>query len=101
MPMFRKKPIITEAIQWRHNTIAAINEIAKFIGYEPRHNDANLESEMRLILSNTGQEVSLGDWIVRNIKGEFYRLTPETFNAVYEEIICCKQCTDIDNNTHP
>ncbi len=86
---FRKKPIVIEAIQWRYDTIANIDEIAKFIGYRPKYHDATLSIEKRLIIQTLEgiSQALLGDWIIKGIKGEFYPCKPDIFKETYGEIV--------------
>ncbi len=85
---FRKKPIVIEAVQWKDDTIVNIDEIEKFIGYRPKHNDANLNEDKKLTIKTLEGEhkASLGDWIIKGVKGEFYPCKPDIFEATYEEV---------------
>ena len=84
---FRKKPI--DAIQWKYDTIANINKIKEFIGCKPEYYGSTLTSGKYLIIKTLkGRlEVSLGDWIIKGIRGEFYSRKPDIFNETYEEIL--------------
>jgi len=78
MPLFRKKPVVIEAIQFEGN----FDEIEQFCGgdAEWRGNElvvATLEGPLR---------ASNKDWIIKGIKGEFYPCKPEIFDATYEEV---------------
>ena len=85
---FKKKPVEIKAIQWRYDTIANIDEIEKFIGYKPKYCDAVLSSEKRIIIKTLEGEhkASLGDWIIKGIKGEFYPCKSDIFEETYEEV---------------
>jgi hypothetical protein len=76
---FRKKPVVIDAVQWTK----AMDE-----GREPwpapvcRVNDSRpfiktLEGDMT---------VSIGDWIVKGVAGEFYPCKPDIFEATYEAV---------------
>lgn len=88
MQKFRKKPVVVEAIQWRYDTIANLNEIEKFIGYKPHYRDAVLTSKKRITIKTLEGEhkASLGDWIIKGVKGEFYPCKPDIFKETYEEV---------------
>jgi hypothetical protein len=80
MATFRKKPVVIEAVQW---TGKNNNEIADFypdvcgaLG-TPDLFVSTLEGDMR---------VSVGDWIIKGIKGEFYPCKPDIFAATYEAV---------------
>ena len=73
---FRKKPVVIEAVQftgeqpWPEGVYASSN---------PRERDTpvcwTLEGPLH---------VSVGDWIIRGVKGEFYPCKPDIFAATYE-----------------
>lgn len=79
---FRKKPVIVDAIQWTgHNTDLVMS-------FFKEHNQQayygidyiaipTLEGEMR---------ASIGDWIIKGVKGEFYPCKPDIFEQTYEGI---------------
>ena len=96
----RNKPVIIEAIQWKYDTIANIDEIGKFIGYIPKYCDATLTSEKRIIIKTLEGEhkASLGDWIIKGIKGEFYPCKPDIFKETYEEVKKCSSCQQTTND---
>ena len=76
MPMFRKKPVVIEAIQFRGN----FDEIEVFTGGDAEFRDgelvvATLEGPLR---------ASPNDWIIKGVKGEFYPCKPDIFAATYD-----------------
>jgi hypothetical protein len=74
---FRKKPVVIEAVQYKIGwTHPAICNKADAPGIAGPHIHT-LEGAM--ILSNY-------DWIVKGIKGEFYPVKPDIFEATYEEV---------------
>ena len=82
MTMFRKRPVVIEAVQYTGRNAtdilvwSAVPEITEdlFGGIEI----ATLEGTMR---------ADAGDWIIRGIKGEFYPCKPDIFEATYEEVV--------------
>ena len=82
MTMFRKRPVVIEAVQYTGRNAtdilvwSAVPEITEdlFCGIEI----ATLEGTMR---------ADAGDWIIRGIKGEFYPCKPDIFEATYEEVV--------------
>lgn len=106
MPMFRKKPVTIEAREF--GGIAA--EVREVCGWIERDNVTTLEDSPEglalkaeyglrdgltvAIDPATGALViptleglmraTLGDWIIRGIKGEFYPCKPDIFAATYE-----------------
>lgn len=79
MAKYRKKPVVIDAIQWNgRNEIA----VSKFIG-------GNLEmgDETLFIQTLEGKmEASVGDYIIKGIKGEFYPCKPDIFEKTYEPV---------------
>lgn len=78
---FRKKPVVIEAVQWNCD-IESEAEIMKM----------GLTCEGMSTLSNhliiptlEGNHVaSIGDWIIKGVKGEFYPCKPDIFAMTYE-----------------
>lgn len=79
---YRSKPTIKEAIQWTGDNF---HHIAEFCGL----NKINITADMQTIVIPTlegSMGASIGDYIIRGIKGEFYPCKPDVFNLTYEEI---------------
>lgn len=94
MSKYRKKPVVVEAVQFS-------NELAFYahISIPQEFKDAccvkddvrgalvirphihTLESE-----AHGAQYITLGDWIIKGVKGEFYPCKPDIFDATYELI---------------
>lgn len=97
MPIYRKKPVEIEAIQW-DGSISCADTIEKWSGgatrcegYFPEvagFGDARdmvigifvktLEGEMR---------ADPGDYIIRGVKGEYYPCKPDIFDATYDHVM--------------
>jgi len=76
MPMFRKKPVVIEAIQFNGN----FDEIEKFVG-----GDAEFRGSELIVATLEGPlHASPLDWIIKGVKGEFYPCKPDIFTATYE-----------------
>lgn len=76
---YRKKPVEVEAVQW---TGFNIKEIANFT----EGNMAINEDNQLCIFTLEGVHLaSVGDYIVKGIKGEFYPCKPDIFEKTYEE----------------
>lgn len=83
MSKFRKKPVVIEAVQF---TGRNDNEVADFIGdngYDPIDRGPSwvihtLEGDMN---------VSIGDWIIKGVQGEFYPCKPDIFEQTYELVV--------------
>lgn len=75
--LFRKKPVVIEAIQF---TGSNLEEIKKFAGKFVEDGGDEL-----VISTIEGPLVaSPKDWIIKGIVGEFYPCKPHVFEATYE-----------------
>lgn len=91
---YKKKPLVVEAIQW---TGKNFDEVARFVGddfgykkaYEDEQERAQKYGEYtvrefdgnELIYS---EQAIVGDWIIKDVKGEFYTCKPDIFEATYD-----------------
>ena len=79
MPNFRKKPVTIEARQWNG---ANFSDLLDWIKPAARQ-----EGSIVIIPTLEGDhEASLGDWIIKGVKGEFYPCKPDIFEATYEPV---------------
>lgn len=77
MPMFRKKPVVIEAIQF---VAANFEAIEMFVGGDAEFRDGEL-----IVATLEGPlHASPNDWIIKGVKGEFYPCKPDIFAATYE-----------------
>ena len=66
---FRKKPVVVEAIRWD----GQLDRIGRFMGGTAT---VSMTDHAVLIDTPEGQmKARIGDWIIRGVKGEFYRCT--------------------------
>jgi hypothetical protein len=79
MPMFRKKPVVIEAVQF---IAANFNEIEEFVG-----GDAEFRGSELVVATLEGPlRAAPNDWIIKGVKGEFYPCKPDIFEATYEAV---------------
>ncbi len=82
MAQYRKKPVVIEAIRWMGNN-ASTDEIKRFCPSVIIHPATGypiiptLEGEML---------VTVGDYIIKGIKGEFYPCKPDIFESTYDKV---------------
>jgi len=80
---FRKKPVVIEAVQW-DGTPASSQAVVNFAGgaitWWFNHNTMQCDTLEGPLA------VSVGDWIIRGVKGEFYPCKPDIFAATYEPV---------------
>ena len=81
MAKFKKKPVVIEAEQFTdENKDRCFNFVtgtkgADFVDGKPVLIIQTLEGDMT---------ATLGDWIIKGVKGEFYPCKPDIFEATYE-----------------
>jgi hypothetical protein len=86
---YRKKPVVIEAIQW---TGENLREIIAFIGLHPsalkwtwEEYEKVVKAEGLKIFTLEGPHMAtVGDFIIKGIKGEAYPCKPDIFAATYE-----------------
>lgn len=85
---FRKKPIIVEAVQLPYSTHWEWPEIAKWCGGSVVVKGPTDDRRQAIAIPTLEGTMyaSLGDWIIRGVKGEFYPCKPDIFEETYEEI---------------
>lgn len=89
MPLFRKKPVVVEAVQW-----FKVGDHPKVTKWEARflHKNCPLcgstSTEHGRILTLEGiQYVCPGDWIITGVKGECYPCQNDIFIETYEQVL--------------
>lgn len=79
----RKKPVEVEAVQW---TGENLEEIIKFCGKYLSFIKGDSQTFMYTQTLKGFHRVSLGEYIIKDIKGEFYPCKPDIFEMTYERI---------------
>jgi hypothetical protein len=96
MPMFRKKPVEIEAIQFNYSQ-EGIDALRGFCGdkigrvTKDRHPSAKGKAQIMTLEDGSGDMVAKhiateGDWIIKGVKGEFYPCKPDIFEETYEAV---------------
>jgi hypothetical protein len=101
MGQYRKKPVVIEAIQLTTNNLKEVYEFIHGKGcvdnsscqmaedrwgdYERIVNEEGLRLKT-LESHNETQIASVGDFIIKGVKGEFYPCKPDVFDMTYEEV---------------
>jgi len=88
--LYRKKPIIIEAMQFTGDNWQEIqnwmykNKSKRFKTYQTDQKGALIGI---IIKTSEGEMVaSVGDYIIKGVKGEFYPCKPDIFEKTYEEV---------------
>jgi hypothetical protein len=79
MPMFRKKPVVVEAVQFNGSNAL---EVHRFTNGTAKYT----ERKLTIPTLEGDHEAKVGDWIVRGVAGEFYPCKPDIFAATYEVV---------------
>jgi hypothetical protein len=82
---FVKKPIEVQAIQWTGDNADELEVFARynFIIPDEGHIDC---AEIYDRLHGTWIKVSVGDWVIRGVHGEFYPCNSDVFEVTYEKV---------------
>jgi hypothetical protein len=88
---FRKKPVVIEAIEWKGNNL---KEVIDFTGLHPSAMHFSWEEYCRLV-DVDGLKIftlegplhsTIGDWIIKGVKDEFYPIKNDIFLETYEPV---------------
>lgn len=79
-----KKPIVIDAIKWTGNNLQEIESFA----VDSTKSDIEEGKETYLYIHTLEGflKASIGDMIIKGIKGEFYPCKPDIFEATYEVV---------------
>ncbi len=81
MPKFRKKPVVIEAIQFTGKNDKECLEFCP-IAFDPEIANPGL-----VIPTLEGSmTVSVWDWIIKGVQGEFYPCKPDIFQKTYDAV---------------
>lgn len=81
---FRKKPVVIDAVQWTGDP--ATCDLTS-IGLE-YHEGAieRIDKGIEIRTLEGTMLCSVGDWIIKGVKGELYPCKPDIFEATYEAV---------------
>jgi hypothetical protein len=101
---FRKKPVEIEAMQlpvdadgpaamavyqWIESFIGSTQPAGDGAGYLPESTGVTIDPADGMLVIRTlegDMKVSLGDWVIRGVQGEFYPCKPDIFEATYDDV---------------
>ncbi|MDQ0149346.1 hypothetical protein ACFO6R_10190 [Eubacterium multiforme] len=86
MAKYRKKPVVIEAMQFTDETKEDVYLWAseQQMNIEPSYEDG---IPCLRIPTLEGEICTVGDYLIRGIKGEFYPCKPDIFKQTYEEVV--------------
>lgn len=91
---YRKKPVIIEAVIWTGYNIDEVKELAK----NAPENLIFDNNDLFIETLEGNMKVSVGDYIIKGIAGEFYPCKPDIFKQTYETVSIV---SDNDRTTVP
>jgi len=83
MAKYRKKPVVVEAVQW---TGENHTEIVRFVTHDGKRLAAFSLCEMYIKTLEGDMIAAPGDWIIKDVNGEFYPCKPDIFEKTYERM---------------
>ncbi|MEZ7496470.1 hypothetical protein QO206_13310 [Leeuwenhoekiella aequorea] len=90
MKKFRKKLVVTEAIQYEWNNR---DKVLEFINGKTKNGDINFEtawaSEDKIVIKTLEGDItaSINDFIIKGGHGEFFSCKPDIFFKTYELVL--------------
>ena len=81
MPMYVKKPVVVEAIQWTGNNTQEIDVFTESEFLEVERNGVRM---LAIFTLEGTMEARIDDWIIKGVNGEFYPCKPDIFDKTYE-----------------
>ena len=82
---YRKRPVVIEAVQWTGDNI---DELFKLEDFKLNYTlvNGNFDKVLGVYSLEGIMWASVGDYIIKGIKGEFYPCKPDIFKETYEEV---------------
>ena len=80
MGKYRKKPVVIEAVQF---TLHSFDEVEDFVGGDM---GKDVDGNTVIATLEGAMKVSLNDWVIRGVQGEFYPCKPDIFEATYDPV---------------
>lgn len=81
--MYRTKPVVIEAVQWMGFNYASIKE---FCGDVAAFHDDGTTTVLVISTLEGNMIATVGDFIIKGLRGEFYPCKEDVFHKKYEEI---------------
>ena len=75
MAKYRKKPVVIEAVQYNGDNL---DDIIIWSSYA-------VTQECKIVTLEGMLNISVGDYIIKGVKGEYYPCKPAVFQETYEE----------------
>jgi len=96
MAMYRKKPVVIEAMQNKGKHEEYRKELMDFMGLSPENFKQHADASISIETLEGVMRCDYLDWIIRGISGEFYPCKPDIFAKTYDLVMI--EPKDEDNN---
>lgn len=92
--LFRKKPVVIEAMQWTGGDTVALTTFVG-LGNWTRADAVDMgwdhEDDEEVVLWNEPERAHIplpvGHWVIRGVAGEFYPCAPDVFELTYDVVL--------------
>lgn len=81
---FIKKPVVVQAVQFTQDNIEAVREFCGDMLGLVTETEAHIRTLEDGIDAQVQHIATVGDWIIKGVKGEFYPCKPDIFETTYE-----------------
>ena len=81
MVRYRKKPVVIEAVQWTGDNLQELISFGLVGAYL-----LATDKQLQVTTLEGGHVASMGDWIIKGVKGEFYPCKPDIFKQTYDPV---------------
>ena len=87
---YRKKPVVISAVYWNGDNLVdvisftGLHESAKKWTWE-EYEEVVRKEGLKIFTLEGPLMATIGDWIIKGVKGEFYPCKPDIFDATYEK----------------
>jgi hypothetical protein len=80
---YRKRPVVIEALQWWPDDPQAAGEMIGWTNFQ-----FSIGDRLELLIETLEgvMAASPGDFVVKDVQGEFYPVKPDIFEATYEPV---------------
>ena len=86
---YRKKPVVIDAWKWTGKITDELKDIVTkppFASYVALMPDGTEERTLCIRTLEGEMTVSIGDYIIRGVNGEYYPCKPDIFEKTYEKV---------------
>ena len=88
---FRKKPVVIDAVQWTGENLLQVirftGQHASAMSYKwEDYEDLVSRDGLKIFTLEGVMKASIGDWIIKGVKGEYYPIKADIFAKTYEAV---------------